>query len=153
MLFYLATAVQIIFWTPVFFFLPRNEGWKVVKFWALSLLWLQHKIVGSTFDFRGIENLPKSGGFLLVAKHQSAWETYTVLPFLADPSYIIKRGLIYVPFFGWMAWKMNVVPVDRGKRGIALASMTKHAKRQYNDGRQIIIYPEGTRKAAGAEPA
>lgn len=49
--------------------------------------------------------------------------------------------------------KMNLVPVDRGKRGVALASMTKHSKRQFRNGRQITIYPEGTRRIPGAEPA
>ena len=150
--FYISITLQMIFWTPVFFILPRSDGWKVVKFWALSCLWLQNKIVGTRFEFRGTENIPPSAGLIVAAKHQSTWETFTILPFLDDPSYILKRELMFIPLFGWFAAKMKVVPVNRGKRGIALASMTVHAKRQYQDGRQIIIYPEGTRKAPYAPP-
>ncbi len=152
-LFYLSNAFQMIFWMPVFFFLPRWLGWRVVRLWAKSHLWLQAIIIGSRYEFRGLENIPKGRPFIFASKHQSNWETYTTLLFLEDPSFILKRELMYVPLFGWFMSKMNVVPVDRGKRSEALASMARHAKVQYHDNRQIIIYPEGTRTRPGAPPA
>jgi len=152
-LFILTTALQLVFWTPVYFFLPREDGWKVVKLWAWITLWMQYLIVGTRFDFRGTEHIPKTGGFILACKHQSSWETYTVVPFLADPSYILKRELMFVPIFGWFAWKMKVISVNRGKKSEALKDMARTARQQYEDGRQIVIYPEGTRKFAFDEPS
>lgn len=152
-LFNVSTFVQMIFWTPVFFMLPRHHGWKVVRSWAWNSLWLQRILIGNRYDFRGIENLPESGGWIFASKHQSTWETYTMLLFAPDPSYILKRELMFIPFFGWFAWKMDVIAVDRGKRGDALRAMNREAKRQLEAGRQITIYPEGTRRPAYAEPS
>ncbi len=152
-LFLLSTAVQLVFWTPVYFIIPREDGWKVVKLWAWLTLWMQYLIVGTRFDFRGMQHIPKEGGFILACKHQSSWETYTVVPFLADPSYILKRELMFVPIFGWFAWKMKVISVNRGKKSEALKDMARTAKQQYDAGRQIVIYPEGTRKLAFDEPS
>ena len=152
-LFNLSTFVQMIFWTPVFFFLKREDGWKVVKLWGLSALWMQHFLIGTRYDFRGLEHLPTDGGFVIAAKHQSSWETYVMLLFLNDPAYVLKRELMFIPFFGWFAQKMKMIPVNRGKRSEALKAMNREASRQCAEGRQIIIYPEGTRKLAYAEPA
>ncbi|MEM9277551.1 MAG: 1-acyl-sn-glycerol-3-phosphate acyltransferase [Pseudomonadota bacterium] len=152
-LFNLSTFVQMVFWTPVFFFLSREDGWKVVRLWGVNSLWLQHILIGTRFDFRGTENLPEDKGFLVSAKHQSTWETYAMLLFLRDPSYILKRELMFIPFFGWFASKMNVIPVNRGKRSEALKAMSRETAKQCAEGRQIVIYPEGTRRQAYAEPS
>lgn len=151
-LFNLSTFFQIIFWMPVFFFLKPEDGWKVPKLWAWNSLWLQHALIGTRYDFRGVENIPKNKGLLIAAKHQSTWETYTLLPFMTLPSYIVKRELMLLPLFGWFAMKMNVIGVNRGKRSKALSEMTQVASKQYDEGRQIVIYPEGTRKKAYDPP-
>lgn len=150
--FYLSNTVQMIFWTPVYFVIPRWLGWRIVRAWSLSHLWLHHWIIGTRFSFRGLENIPTDRPFIVASKHQSSWETYSVLLFLDDPSFILKRELIYVPLFGWYMAKMNVVPVNRGKRSEALRAMAHQAQIQYTQGRKIIIYPEGTRTEPGAEP-
>jgi len=151
-LFLLSTLLQLIFWMPVYFFFKREDGWKVVKLWGLISLWMQNRIIGTKFDFRGVENIPHDGGIIVASKHQSSWETYTMVLFMRDPSYIIKRELMYVPLFGWFAYKMKAISVNRGKRSKALKAMAKIAKDQYRAARQIIIYPEGTRKMAYADP-
>ena len=152
--FYISNAVQMIFWTPAFFLLPRHRAWTIVRLWAYSHLWLHHLICGTRFDFRGTENIPDGGDLLVASKHQSSWETYTTLLFLKDPSFVLKRSLTYIPLFGWSMAKMKIVPVDRGRGAVALQSMTENARRHLAEmDRQIIIYPEGTRTMAGAEPA
>ena len=151
--FNLGTFLQMIFWFPVYFFMPRHQGWKVVRTWGWISLWMQYLIVGTRFEFRGIENLPKGEGLLIGSKHQSTWETYTTLIFLEDPCYIVKRELMWLPFFGWFAAKMDIIGVNRGKRSVALKAMNEDAAEQIRQGRQIVIYPEGTRKKAFAEPA
>lgn len=152
-LFYLSNAAQMIFWAPVFFIMPRMEAWKVVKCWAYSHLWLQNKICGTRYEFRGVENIRPNANQLVASKHQSAWETYTTILFFKDVSYILKRSLIFIPVFGWYAAKMRVVPIDRSRGKEALKSITANARRYMAETeRQIIIYPEGTRKRPGAEP-
>ena len=71
----------------------------------------------------------------------------------ADPAFILKRELQWIPFFGWYATKAGMIPVDRGRRGQALADMTERARVELARGRQIVIFPEGTRRAPGAEPS
>ena len=152
-LFYLSNALQMIFWTPVFFLMPRRDAWKVAKCWAYSHLWLQHVVCGTDYDFRGLDNLRPADNQLVAAKHQSAWETYTLILFFKDASYILKRILTYIPLFGWYLTKIKVVPIDRSRGKEALKSITKNARHHMAETeRQIIIYPEGTRKRPGAEP-
>ncbi len=152
-LFNALTFVQMVFWLPVAFFMPRKFFWNIPKSWGWSMLWMQHLLIGTRFDFRGLENIPKDRGFIVAAKHQSSWETYATLLFLDDPSYILKRELMFIPFFGWLANKGDVIPVNRGKRSEALLAMNREAKRQILENRQVVIYPEGTRRTAFAEPS
>lgn len=150
--FYISISLQLVFWLPIYFFLKREDCWNVVRIWGYTSLWFHNKIVGTKFRFEGLENIPQTGGFIVGGKHQSAWETYALLLFLKDPSYILKRELMFLPIFGWFAAKAKVVAVNRGKRSVALAAMTKAAAIQLEEGRQIIIYPEGTRVAPYAPP-
>lgn len=149
-LFNLSTFLMIVFWMPVFFIMSREDNWKVVRLWGLYSLWLQNKLIGTRFDFRGLEHVPSEGGLLVAAKHQSTWEVYSMLLFLKDPSYILKRELIFLPFFGWFALKARVIAVNRGKRSRALKDMATKARKQYEEARQIVIYPEGTRRLVDA---
>ncbi len=150
--FYCSISLQLIFWLPVYFFLRTDECWSVVRIWGVTSLWFQNKIVGTNFQFRGLENIPQKGGYLVGGKHQSAWETFALLLFLNFPSYILKRELMFLPLFGWFAAKAKVVSVNRGKRSVALMQMSKEAGQQLADGRQIVIYPEGTRVLPYAPP-
>ncbi len=137
---------------PVFFLRSRKKGWGIVKRWAHLCGWLQKIIVGTKYEVIGRENLPE-GGFIAASKHQSFWDTYSLLPLFDEPAYILKRELMWIPFFGWYLKKAGQIPVNRGKRSVALRDMTAKAEEAINEGRQIIIYPEGTRKAPGSEPA
>src|SRR5436190_16475281 len=69
-----------------------------------------------------------------------------------DPAYILKRELLWIPFFGWYAWKGGMIPVDRGRGSQALMAMTARARSELERGRQILIFPEGTRRAPDAAP-
>lgn len=150
-LFYLNTLVQMLFWSPVFFIVPRRVNWTIVRLWSYSNLWLQHHIVGTRFDFRGVENIPDTG-VLVASKHQSTWETYAKMAYMRDPTYVLKRELMWIPIFGWFAKKVRVIPINRAKRKLALAAMNEEAAAQFAEGRQIVIYPEGTRKRPYSEP-
>jgi 1-acyl-sn-glycerol-3-phosphate acyltransferase len=149
-LFYLNLLVQIIAALPTLV-MPRAGIIAVAKFWARTNLWLLRAICGITVEFRGLEKIPR-GPLIVACKHQSLWETFALLPLLSDPTYIMKRELMWIPFFGWYTWKAGMIAVDRSKGSQALADMNACVGRELARNRQIIIFPEGTRRPPGAEP-
>ena len=149
-LFYVTTTIFVVIGSPLLFG-PRR--WAM---WALAIhsrfeLWLLKVIVGATLEVRGQEKLPRSG-CLVACKHQSAWETFALIPLFRDPALLMKRELFWIPFHGWFSHKFEMIPVDRDKGPAALRRMLREAKAQIADGREIIIFPEGTRRAPGAPP-
>jgi 1-acyl-sn-glycerol-3-phosphate acyltransferase len=150
-LFYLNLIVQMIVMTPAYFLLPRKKAYGIAKNWVRSNHWLFEVIVGTTFEIEGLENIPK-GGYIFAPKHQSFWDAYALLPWLDDPFYILKRELTWIPLFGWYLKKQRMVPVDRSARGKVMAAVMQRTKDEMNSGRQLIIYPEGTRRPPGATP-
>jgi 1-acyl-sn-glycerol-3-phosphate acyltransferase len=148
--FYLVLFVYLIAAMPTLL-LPREALLAMVKNWSRVNLWLLKVICNIDCEFRGLENIPK-GAALIASKHQSMWETFALITVLDDPAYILKRELLWIPFFGWCAATAQMIPVDRGWLSQALAAMTERARKETARGREIIIFPEGTRRAPGAEP-
>ncbi len=148
--FYLVLFVYLIAAVPALA-LPRGVMVFMVRSWSSVSLAMLRIICGLHCEFRGLSNVP-NGGALIASKHQSLWETFALITVLKDPAYILKRELMWIPFFGWCAWKTDMIPVDRGARSAALGAMTARAKEETARGRDIIIFPEGTRRAPGAEP-
>jgi 1-acyl-sn-glycerol-3-phosphate acyltransferase len=108
-------------------------------------------VCGITVEWRGLDKIP-AGAFLVAAKHQSVWETFALLTLFRDPTYILKRELLWLPLFGWAAWRAGMIPVDRGGGKPALAAMAACVRDALAAGKQIIIFPEGTRRPPGAPP-
>lgn len=154
-LFNLAFYANLILWMiaaiPTFM-MPRKVFIRTAQAWARSSLWLHRVIAGTRADFRGLERIP-AGGLLVAAKHQSMWETFALFTIFDDPAYVLKRELMWIPLFGWYAWKAGMIPIDRRGGSPALAAMNRRAAAEAAAGRQILIFPEGTRRAPGAEPA
>jgi 1-acyl-sn-glycerol-3-phosphate acyltransferase len=148
--FYLVLFVYLIAAMPTLL-MPRGALLAMVKNWSRLNLRLLKIICNIGCEFRGLENIPE-GAALIASKHQSMWETFALITVLKDPAYILKRELLWIPFFGWCAAKAEMIPVDRGRRSQALAAMTERARVETAKGREIIIFPEGTRRAPGAEP-
>ena len=149
--FYVNLIVRMIVLSPVYFLSPREKAWKIPKDWVLSNHALFKAIVGTDYEIEGVENLPE-GPFIFAPKHQSFWDAYAFLHLLDDPVYILKRELMWIPFFGWYVAKMRMIPIHRGSRSIALKAALDGARTRISEGRQLIIYPEGTRRPPGAEP-
>jgi 1-acyl-sn-glycerol-3-phosphate acyltransferase len=149
-LFYLNLVALMIAALPTLA-LPRAGVLAVARLWARTNLWLLRAICGITVEYRGLEKI-RHGPLIVACKHQSLWETFALLPLLSDPAYIMKRELMWIPFFGWYTWKAGMIAVDRSKGSQALADMNASVVRELARNRQIIIFPEGTRRAPGAEP-
>jgi len=149
-LFYLNTLLWLILGLPTFFLPYRAIIW-IAKSWGRVNLVLLRVVAGIDCEVRGREKIP-SGPIIVASKHQSAWETFALLPLFDNPVFIVKRELMWVPIFGWLMRKGRMVAVDRGAGSQALIDMTERARVELADGRQLIIFPEGTRRPAGAEP-
>lgn len=151
-LFYLNLAGALLV-AAVTLVLPVRCLLAVARYWAHSSFWLMRVIVGTRISITGRENIPP-GGIILAAKHQSIWETFALLTVVPDPVFILKRELTWLPFFGWSLLKARMIPVNRAAGGRALVELTRRARIELGQkGRQLLIFPEGTRRPPGAPPA
>lgn len=149
-LFYLNTIVYLLIALPTFF-MPYRAIIAVAKSWGRTNLVLLRALAGIDYEMRGREKIPP-GPLIVAAKHQSAWETFALLSLFDNPLFIVKRELEWIPIFGWLMIKGRMVPIDRSAGSQALIAMTGRAKAELAAGRQLIIFPEGTRRPANAEP-
>jgi 1-acyl-sn-glycerol-3-phosphate acyltransferase len=150
LLFYVTTTLFVVLGSPLLF-APRSWAMAALAVHARFELWLLKVIVGLQVEVRGKEKLLK-GACLVAAKHQSAWETFALIPLFRDPALLMKRELFWIPFHGWFSRKFEMIPVDRDKGPSALRRMLREAKKRVAGGREIIIFPEGTRRLPGAPP-
>ncbi len=135
-------------------FLPFSVKWvrKTAKLWSdLTQFGLRY-ICGITFEVRGIEHLPKDKPVILASKHQSAFETAGLFSrFLPYPVYVFKADLDKIPFWRIITQKAGALSVKRSEGAKALKKMMEEAKVFINDGRSLVIFPEGTRTKPGIE--
>jgi 1-acyl-sn-glycerol-3-phosphate acyltransferase len=150
--FYFVTAVMLVATLPLFFILPQSFGMSVVRNWARVCVFMHGAITGAKLEVRGVENLPK-GAALVASKHQSAFETFALIPLLRNPTIVMKRSIRWVPIFGPYTIKTGMIHIDRAGKTAALRALTERAREEAGKGREIIIFPEGTRREPGAPSA
>lgn len=150
-LFYGNLAGQLLLYLPIFFVAPRRVCWWIVNGWARSSLWLLRHVAGTKAHISGTANIPR-GAAIIAAKHQSFWDVFALIPHVDRPAFILKKELMAIPVFGWYARRMEMIPVDRSKRGAVITALVEEAQKAVASGRQIIIFPEGTRTAPDAAP-
>lgn len=149
-LFFLNMFALMIVWLPA---MPmrRQINQELGRAWGRTTLWLLDKICGLKIEWRGLENIPK-GAVIVACKHQSIWETFVLPIRFPDFSYILKHELIWLPFFGWYLLAAEQIAIDRARGGKVLPQLIAKAKKIFAQGRQLFIFPEGTRRPAGAPP-
>lgn len=148
--FYVNLMVLMTIWLPALL-MRRQASLELGRAWGRTSLWLLDKIVGLKVEYRGLENIPK-GAFIVACKHQSVWETFVLPIKFPDFSYILKHELIWIPFFGWYLLSAEQIAIDRAKGGKILPDLTRKVKELFAQGRQLFIFPEGTRRPVGAPP-
>jgi len=127
---------------------PRRTAMRFGRLWAQCVLALLKAIVGLDGEIRGIEHLPP-GACLIAMKHQSAWDALILPVLLGDPAVVIKRELLWLPFYGWYAARAGSITIDRRGGAGALRRMVAAAREAVAAARPIVIFPEGTRTAPG----
>ena len=149
-LFFADMVVLMLLWLPALF-MRRQVSQELGRTWGRNALWLLDKICGTKIEWRGLENIPQ-GAVIVAAKHQSIWDTFVLPIRFPDFSYILKHELIYLPFFGWYLLAAEQIGIDRAKGGKVLPQLIAKAKAIFAQDRQLFIFPEGTRRPAGAPP-
>jgi 1-acyl-sn-glycerol-3-phosphate acyltransferase len=110
------------------------------------------KILGIQNRVTGMENLPTTelGSCVLLVKHQSTWETFSMVTLMPHPlAFVFKKELLYVPFFGWAMSRMDMIHIDRSQRTQAFNKVVEQGKRLMAQGVWVIMFPEGTRIPRG----
>ena len=112
------------------------------------------KILGIENRVTGMENLPSTalGSCVLLVKHQSTWETFSMVTLMPHPlAFVFKKELLYVPFFGWAMSRMDMIHIDRSQRAQAFNKVVAQGKRLMAQGVWVIMFPEGTRIPRGQQ--
>jgi 1-acyl-sn-glycerol-3-phosphate acyltransferase len=133
---------------PPFSFVSQKIGYALARSWGLQIVRLAKLICGIDYNILGMENLPSTPS-IVMAKHQSAWETVSLLAFMPRASWIIKRELVYVPFVGWALASLKSIAIDRKSGKNARDQILEQGREYLAAGQWVIIFPEGTRVAPG----
>lgn len=123
--------------------------WHSMRGWGKATVWGLRWIVGAKVVFEGLEHVPK-GPALIASKHQATLDTVLPVLFVSEPVFVVKKELIKMPVFGFYMKRM--IPVDRDAGATALKNMLRASRAAIAKGRQIVIYPEGTRQELNAPP-
>ncbi|MCL4765209.1 MAG: 1-acyl-sn-glycerol-3-phosphate acyltransferase [Hyphomicrobiaceae bacterium] len=148
--FYLNTAAFLLLASPLLLG-PRSWAMAALRLHARVSLWWLEVIVGTRMEVRGLERLPP-GPVLIAAKHQSAWDTFALVPLFRDPALVMKAELMRIPLYGWFSRKFGMIPIRREAGPSALREMLREARARAAAGREILVFPEGTRRTPGAPP-
>jgi 1-acyl-sn-glycerol-3-phosphate acyltransferase len=127
----------------------RRRIFDFARFWARLVIAGARHICGIRVSVSGLEHLPAHGPALLASEHQSAFDTLIWMTLLARPSYVVKHELTRIPLFGPLLAPAGMIPVDREAGAAALRGLLGQARQARQEGRQIIIFPQGTRVEPG----
>jgi 1-acyl-sn-glycerol-3-phosphate acyltransferase len=138
---YVSAATIGLAATPALF-MPRRVGVWVIRNLSRLIIWLLEVIIGTHCEIRG--SIPH-GAVLIAAKHQSMWDTLIFMTILNDPAIVLKRELLWIPYYGWFSKKAKMISVNRSAGAQAIRHLTTQGKSVIAMHRPIVIFPEGTR--------
>jgi 1-acyl-sn-glycerol-3-phosphate acyltransferase len=148
-------ALALILVTPPYallavasFPLPRMLRYRIISGWSRLAVFLSRVILGIRCEIQGRENLPSRPSVIL-SKHQSAWETLAFQQIFPPQVHVLKRELLWIPFFGWGLALMSPIAIDRARGVAALRNMARRGRERLEQGFWIVVFPEGTRVAPG----
>jgi len=146
--------VQLV-WTSVYasmvvftFPLKPHTRYRIASGLAYSTMWLLRVICGIRMEVRGAENIPKQP-CIVMCKHQSAWETFSLQTVFPPQVWVLKRELLWLPFFGWGLAVTSPIAIDRSKGKQAIRQLLEQGRDRLAHGFCVVIFPEGTRMPYG----
>jgi 1-acyl-sn-glycerol-3-phosphate acyltransferase len=129
--------------------LPPLARYRIISYWAKTMVWLARLVLGIRFDVAGRENIPSMPS-IIMAKHQSAWETMALQVLFPPHVYVVKRELLRIPFFGWGLALMSPIAIDRSAGMRSIKDTLRQGRERLAQGFSVVIFPEGTRMAPGS---
>ena len=154
LLFYLGYYVSLVphgtLCIVIGIFLPVKTRYRYFLLWNRFCLWWLKLTCGVRYEVVGRENVPP-GPFVILANHQSPWETIFLYWEFQPACAILKKELLRIPFFGWSLRLLQPIAIDRSKPGQALQQLLEQGRQHLKDGINVLVFPEGTRVKPGAE--
>jgi 1-acyl-sn-glycerol-3-phosphate acyltransferase len=154
-----AFALALVLITPPYallalctFVLPRLVRYRIISGWSRVVIYLAKSILGIAWRVEGAEHLPSRPAVIL-SKHQSAWETMAFQLIFPPQVHVLKRELLWIPFFGWGLALMSPIAIDRSRGVAALRAMAKRGRERLEQGFWVVVFPEGTRVRPGERRA
>ncbi|MEO8717493.1 MAG: lysophospholipid acyltransferase family protein [Burkholderiales bacterium] len=152
-------ALALVIVTPPYalialasFPLPRQARYRIISGWSRLVVRLARAICGIRWNVEGREHLPAQPAVIL-AKHQSAWETLAFQEIFPPQVLVLKKELLWIPFFGWGLALMSPIAIDRANGRAALRDIARRGKERLAQGFWVVIFPEGTRVRVGEKRA
>ena len=130
------------------FWLPYRGRYAIARHWARVQLGAARVICGLGYTVEGLENIP-AGGHISMWKHSSAWETMAQMVVFPPQAWVLKREIMWIPVIGWATWLMDPIAIDRGAGHNAVREVVSQGRRRLEQGRWVLVFPEGTRVAPG----
>ncbi len=151
-LFYLGLTLNTLFFgllSPLAWALPRRQAYNFMVCWnRCTLVWVR-LCCGIRYQVHGLENVPPAGPYVVMANHQSAFETILMAILFPQPAFVLKRSLLHIPFFGWGLAATRPIAVNHKAPIRSFKNLVKKAGKKLQKGDVIIIYPEGARLPTG----
>ena len=148
--FYLYSTICALLMAPLLLG-PRRWVSAALTLHGKGVVLLLRLIAGIRFEVRGLENLP-AGAALVAGKHHAFFDIFGSFTVMPSACFVLKKELSWVPFVGWYANKARMIVVDRSAHSAALRKLVRDAKDRFTEARQLVIFPEGTRKTPGDAP-
>lgn len=128
--------------------LPFATRYRLISAWArFQLIMLKH-LCRLDYRVEGREHLP-GGAAIILAKHQSAWETIAFQEIFPPQTWVLKRELLWIPLFGWALALLRPIAIDRGAGRRAIEQVIEQGRERLQSGIWVVVFPEGTRVAPG----
>src|SRR5579863_8634989 len=157
MLFLRSLAFNLVFWLSVLIYgplvalsfpVPPLPRYRFIRYWARFNLWWLKVTCGLAHK---VEGKPPEVPVVALVKHQSAWETLAMQLILPFPVFVVKRELLWIPFFGWALAQTEPIAINRGSAQQALRQFLRLGEKRLREDRLVLIFPEGTRMPPGQQ--
>ena len=152
LLFNLVMFSSVLVYAPLSLFtfpLPPLVRYRFISEWARFHVWLLGTLCGLHYRVEGRELLPHHTTAIILAKHQSSWETLAFQQIFPPQVWVLKRELLWLPFFGWALALLDPIAIDRGAGRKAVKQIVDQGRQRLQTGRWVVVFPEGTRMSPG----